>query len=454
MSVTIPPEEPYGDIELDLIDNEPAGLFPSGQDSLWGQYRKLLGDYLQINVADPLAQWYDNLDPRTVNEGDLPEWEAKFGIPYSPTLTLEQRRGVLLSRLYRGGFTRTSREKIIENFIVSTFGPALSFDPSGLSLEPGGLAMFSGVGGDVKTMYRVYEDVRNFSYRVHLLDVVDPDITALNRELTRLTPAGISYSLVELANILDYGRCIIDKQPVGYWRSPNIPSDYSGYGNSVNVGSATEVVGLINAAVAGSGAGNPHNAFGFNGTNQYLGAPWSSLYSGMSQMSAEAWFRCDAKPATDYGMVIAGGSWQMRVNTDQTLGFWVLDGPSNDWYGYTIPISLGQVYHAVGVKTATDIEIYLNGVRRFDLALDPAPFPEVVPPSASALNVGGLGVANTYFTGVIDEPAVYNYALSAEDVLDNFLTGTNLTGLPNSLTLSGGVITDAIRALGVSGDGR
>jgi hypothetical protein len=96
--LAIPDEGQYGDIERDFIDNEPPGLFPGDQNSYWGQARKVFADSLQV-LADQLSAWYDNLDPRTVDENDIGYWEEEYGIPVNPAgLSLEMRRGFLIIR--------------------------------------------------------------------------------------------------------------------------------------------------------------------------------------------------------------------------------------------------------------------------------------------------------------------------------------------------------------------
>ena len=146
---TLPPEGIYSDIERDLIDNEPPGLFPDDQTSLWGQVRKVFGDELQVNFADKLAAWYLNLDPRTVGVDDMPEWEEMLAIPGIPhgvdtTRTEDQRRAMILSRREQGVFTTSRIKRVVESFIKATFGPATQFTPDGLVLDASGLTMFSG----------------------------------------------------------------------------------------------------------------------------------------------------------------------------------------------------------------------------------------------------------------------------------------------------------------------
>jgi hypothetical protein len=190
---TLPEETALSDLEREFMENEPPGLFPSNQDSYWGQIRKIIGDKLQ-EVADLLALYYMNQSALTVNEDDMREWEEMLDIPIQPDANLEQRRKFVLSRLNYGEFTRTRRRVIVETFIIATFGFALSLTPEGLSLTGDGLSLYSGEF-DLTGTYNIVEDVENFTYDVRILDTVDVDQIGLSRELTRYTPGGLLFTI-------------------------------------------------------------------------------------------------------------------------------------------------------------------------------------------------------------------------------------------------------------------
>jgi hypothetical protein len=196
-SVTIPPETSYSDIERDFIDNEPPGLLPGDQTSVWGQVRKVFADYLQV-LADQLSTWYTNLDPGTSDVTDMRNWENELGIPVEAAgASIQQRQAFALARMARGPFTRSRRAALIEFFIVATFGNPLAFDSFGLALTPGGLPLFNEIV-DVSGTYEVIEDIPDFSYEVRVLDSLGLDIPGLTRELDRITPAGIIFTVNEV----------------------------------------------------------------------------------------------------------------------------------------------------------------------------------------------------------------------------------------------------------------
>jgi hypothetical protein len=199
-NLTLAPEGTYSDIEQDFIENEPPGLFPGDQTSVWGQVRKTYADYLQV-IADLLTIWYGNLDPATVNIDDIPEWEYMLDLPSgNTTLSEDQRRAAILARFERGPFTRSRRARVIESFIQVTFGTPTLFDTSGIPITTDGITLFAGVV-DVSSSYEVFEDIPNFEYNVYVLTSVGADVVGMERELKRITPAGIFFSISQVSTL-------------------------------------------------------------------------------------------------------------------------------------------------------------------------------------------------------------------------------------------------------------
>jgi hypothetical protein len=197
-NLTIPPETTYTDIEHDLIENEPPGLLPGDQHSVWGQVRKVYADYLQFNFADVLDQWYLNLDPRTVAPSDLPEWEYMLDVAANEALSMEARQSFLVARREQGAFTRTRRRRLVEAFIVPTFGAATDFTADGIPFNAAGIPLYSGATSLAGT-YNIVENVPNFSYDVRILNTITVDVPGLTRELKRITPSGISFTITSTA---------------------------------------------------------------------------------------------------------------------------------------------------------------------------------------------------------------------------------------------------------------
>lgn len=189
-------EGSFTDIELDMMTNEPPGLFPENQDSYWGTVRKVLADYLQAEIFDKLDQWYLNHDPRTVDADDIDEWEYMTGAPHMTAKSLADRRATVTSRMAYGAFTRTARDNIVKSYVAfGSTGPPTAFTPAGVPLTPAGVTLYPSASGSLS--YTITENVEDFSYDVEITGPLGflPDLAALARDLLRITPAGIRFTI-------------------------------------------------------------------------------------------------------------------------------------------------------------------------------------------------------------------------------------------------------------------
>lgn len=195
---TLPPEGAFTDAEIDFIESSPPGLFPDNQDSNFGFIvRKTWTDRVQ-ELIDQLDTLYSERFIVTSTEF-LDEWERMAGVPTAPTgLDPITRRAIVLGRVRKGPFTRALRRSIVENYIGATFGTPAAFDVSGISLTAGGVPLYAGAG-TVEQMYEIVEDVPNYLYHIYIDSAFTP-AAGMIRELTRATPAGISFDISYVPN--------------------------------------------------------------------------------------------------------------------------------------------------------------------------------------------------------------------------------------------------------------
>lgn len=199
---TLLPEGLFTEAELNFMSESPPGIFPENQDSNWGLIRKMWTDQIQ-HAIDALTYVYQEAFIQT-SEDQLDEWERTYDLPHATNLTVPQRRARLLTAARKGPFTRTKRREIIERFITATFGDSIALTPAGVPLVAAGVPLFNDVG-NVLNLYSILEQVEGFSYIVFLLQGMALDMEGLIRELKRFTPAGISFSIVEVPDPLDPG---------------------------------------------------------------------------------------------------------------------------------------------------------------------------------------------------------------------------------------------------------
>lgn len=421
-SLTLPAEGTYSDIERDLIENEPPGLFPENQDSVWGQMRKVNGDYLQVNFADRLAVWYQNLDPSAVDVGDLPEWEYMLDVPDSTGHTDAARRAFLVSRREQGPFTYQRRNRLIETFIAATFGVSLGFDAGGLVLDAGGLILLADVL-PLSSSYRVYEDIQGWTYELWIVNTITPDTPGLTRELNRITPSGIVMTFDNThANILDFFRTMRNFQPLGYWRLGTL-NDSSGYAHNgtANGGVAAGSVaspGLLSAAIGGVDA-----ATDFDGVNDSISIATNTAWQTyQGPLAFHAKFNLDALPAAaHYRPIMASNTVNSYLAIDSAgkLVFsLVIDGIQRT---ITDPaaIALATTYSAMGVWDGKTMTLYKNGVAVASLVVG-----DGLAALGTQLFIGaGLG---DFYDGKLDEIAVLDHAPTAAQILALHNTSVNI----------------------------
>jgi uncharacterized protein YmfQ (DUF2313 family) len=191
----LPVEVPFTDAEQAFLEESPPGLYPDNQNSNLGfLIRKVWCDGVQ-DVADQMTTLYaERFIPTSFLF--LEDWEIDLGILVDPaSLTISQRRANCLAHLRTGAFTREMRNGIIEEYINATFGDPMMFSVAGIPFVSGGIPFHSDPG-DISSLYAVVEDLTNFTYQVRIKNTITPDEAGMRRALDRVTPAGISYTIV------------------------------------------------------------------------------------------------------------------------------------------------------------------------------------------------------------------------------------------------------------------
>lgn len=414
---TLPAEGIPDDLEQLFISEQPPKLFPPNQNSNFGTIRKVLTDELQAAV-DILTELVAEGSISTA-VGYLGRWEDLLGLPKAPTGFSDAKRRVLLSaRRQRGMFTRARRDSIIERFIADTFGAAADFLPGGIPFDGFGIPLFSGSTSLIGT-YRVYEDVRNFSYELWILSTITPDIARLTRELTWLTPSGISFTIDNThADVLNYQRIVRNGQPELFIRD-NTGADTSGYADNgalANI-AALAAPGLLNANVAGGNAG-----ITFNGASSSIIVPQAAQLDVGDVFTLEAWL----KPANVVSRTIfdkGANGFQLRISA---TGFLQLVKSGGAVVAQsTIALVAATTYHVAVVKTPGAVSIFINGVDRTDHATNYNPA-TVIENTAGSLYIGRTAAGAEWYSGDMDELALYNRAMSITDTLDHYNTGIDV----------------------------
>ncbi|MFN8483698.1 MAG: LamG domain-containing protein [Anaerolineae bacterium] len=230
------------------------------------------------------------------------------------------------------------------------------------------------------------------------------------------TPGPTSTPTPTVPSSTYYG-AVLNDNPVAYWRlgessgatATDARATYNGsYVNSPTLGQPGAIRGDSNTAVS------------FNGTSQFVSVPYSAALN-PSPFSVEVWAYPTGGAGAYRGVISSRAypnGWVLYAASNNDWQFWinnvgsmsVLDGG---------PMALNQWTHLVGVFDGTTARLYVNGTQVASGAIT-----TYTPNPSGALNVGqGEAGGAFFFPGALDEPAVYNVALSATQVQNHYTLG-------------------------------
>ena len=178
-------------------------------------------------------------------------------------------------------------------------------------------------------------------------------------------------------------------------------------------GQTATPVGRVNYA-----SGKVGQAFSLNGSDAYVSAPDSPALNPTSAITVMGWINRRGVVGPYDPIINKGGDANAGYTLEflnNNVAFWIY---KNGWQsslssGTGGEVQLGRWYHVAGVYDGTNIRCYLDGQQVGTTALPPGPFS----PSSIPLGIGYSHNLARYFNGLIDEPAIYNRALSAEEIL-------------------------------------
>ncbi|MFN0054700.1 MAG: putative Ig domain-containing protein, partial [Planctomycetales bacterium] len=217
----------------------------------------------------------------------------------------------------------------------------------------------------------------------------------------------------------EYEEVVIDDDPVGYWRLGDtlsaVATDSSG--NNLH----GQYVGLPSLGIVGALAENTDSAARFAGGPFVTVADRPALRP--SQITLEAWVRPASPPAfRSIVMKSSNGNWLDGYGLaayyygNNDIHFFVNNSSSGEVSGI---IPLDTWSHVVGTYDGRHLRLFVNGVLTGE-----APYNEAIAHSTAPLRIGS-GAGDFHWNGDLDEVAIYDSALSADQVLEHFELGRN-----------------------------
>jgi len=225
-----------------------------------------------------------------------------------------------------------------------------------------------------------------------------------------------------------------NKSPIAYWKfDEGSGTTTNNSGNGGSTFNTTFATG--SSAPTWTNDGKSGKALNFDGVGNYALANSDPAYN-LQEMTISAWVKADSVDKTGpivgnafgwwyrYGIFISGGTYTAFFRS--TGGTWTLSSSvsssPNNWD-----------YVAVSYKDGT-AKIYVNGKLRNSGIFTYAPLTQ----SSSTIMFGTHSIsANNWFKGSLDEVKIYNYALTDEEVKQDYNQGSALQMGQTSQTISG-----------------
>jgi hypothetical protein len=322
-------------------------------------------------------------------------------------------------------------QRIISGPIISTavwYHVAFTYDQSAMKLYCNGQPVATNVIG-AHAIATSVSDLRisgadNHCYFDGLID--EPSV--YNRALS----AG---EIAAIYNAGSAGKCVTPS-------SNCIPPPSGLVGWWPGEGNANDIVGANNGTLSGGASfasGKVGQAFSFDGINGTVTVPDSSSLRLTTQLTIEAWINPHSTNEGDQAIVskvgIANGNngYQLYLSQQNTLSG-QFNSPGQNWpgnviaYNYSSAIVPNTWHHVAWTYDQSAMKLYLNGLPVATNVIGP----QSIAVSSTDLRISGAD-NHVYFNGLIDEPAVYNRALSASEIAGIYGAGSAGKCRPNPI---------------------
>jgi hypothetical protein len=165
-------------------------------------------------------------------------------------------------------------------------------------------------------------------------------------------------------------------------------------------------------------SGSDGGSIVFDGVNDYINGVHNTQLNITGDITVECWFRV-TNTRSDWVRVFGKGD-----STNRTVGLWYNQplsrflyqryGTSNMGIVYNATVSLNTWYHIVGTSSSNNHTLYLNNVVR-GTSTTGTTFASSTDPYKV-----GYGNVHTYHIGNVSNCRIYNRALTASEIQQNF----------------------------------
>jgi len=213
--------------------------------------------------------------------------------------------------------------------------------------------------------------------------------------------------------------------PVAWYPFSGDAQDYSGMNNH----------GTVNSAVLTANRfGNADCAYSFNGTSHNIRVPNSSSLNFTDAISVSFWMNATELYSTRESYPISHGNWENRwkisIIPDKRIRWTIKTSDGIKDLDSELKVSTNTWYHVVGLYDGQNIEIFINGALNAHSA-----FTGKILTTTIDLMIGQVlpNVSQYNFKGVLDDIAIYDYALSLEEITELYSVTSGIHNNSNEL---------------------
>ncbi|MCK5037626.1 MAG: LamG domain-containing protein, partial [Thermoplasmata archaeon] len=183
--------------------------------------------------------------------------------------------------------------------------------------------------------------------------------------------------------------------------------------------------GTLNFMVASDWVeGVSGKALNFDGANKFVECGNDASLDLPLEFTIQSWVNTadtgefQTVVSKDYEDSATGISYAYLLNIDNRVIIYLGDGATSESHISNTPLAVDTWNHIAIVATDTELIFYLNG--QPDGVFAHSMTPQVI---ASNVLIGTKNAVAQHFNGAIDEVNIWNYSLSASDILDNYNEG-------------------------------
>lgn len=442
-----------------------------------GEWQDAVFDWLDTNVDSTTGWWRTGQQPSSDVQGlgggahiwpiyehlgrDFPEPErvidrildmqldtGRFGNGNSGYMDLDALYGLKFMRSHVPSYRASEIDQAVEDFGLYLNSSISGFLASGPSMH----ATLAKVGG-FGLLNQLAPELFPDSTGVAWTDIFTDPKLYLTSEVETFS---IDLSSVGADSNSVYSSVIAAANPVAYWRlgqtggigapdsmgNENLTGIYVGLGTGAGPANLGQPGPRPSDGLQGMGSDNrsPH----MDGNLSYVSTSDTAELDITDELTMEAWIKLDGLPDGNGGIVAkyegssAQRSYSLYVDVQNggTGGLGMAISPDGSFTNAKVvtddnSLPIGEWIHVAGVFKSNDfMRLYVNGqlVEQLSEALHDVP--SNIFSSSSDLWIGTqFSTSSSFrFPGGIDEVALYDRALTSEEILDHFLVASDLPG--------------------------